>query len=206
MNNIKHPFIRIAGLCSILAPLMLISGDALLLIGGLDFEWTIVLWLSFVLFVPAIFGLTYLTARSGNWLALAGGASAYFGCMAGASMQVLFRVQAVLNEAGSPQSVELLRSSRKLFVTTQMIGIFFPLGLLILAVCLYRRHVVKAIVPLSLALGAILFPMARIAGLLVGFVGGDLFLLLAFVIIGSQLLMARSSELESADAANMSSR
>lgn len=171
----------------------------MLLIGNLRFEWTIALWVSFVLFVPAIFGLTYLAAGQGSRLALVGGASAFFGCMAGASMQVLFRVWAVLNELGSPQTVELLRASRKLIASTQMIGIFFPIGLLILAASLYRRHITSPIAPLSLAIGAILFPMGRIAGLLVGLVGGDLFLLIAFGMIGSRLLSAGTDELERAN-------
>lgn len=199
MNNTKHSFIRIAGICSILAPLVLLIGDAMLLLANLRFEWTIALWLSFVLFVPALFGLTYLAAGSGSRLALVGGASAFFGCMAGASMQVLFRVWAVLNEFGSPQTVDLLRSSRKLIATTQMIGIFFPIGLLILAASLYRRHIVSPIVPLSLAIGAILFPMGRIAGLLVGLIGSDLLLIAAFGMIGSRLLSAETNEPERAN-------
>ena len=193
MGTTKLPFIRIAGICSMLAPLVLLIGDAMLLIGDLRFEWTIALWVSFVLFVPAIFGLTYLAASQGSHLAVVGGVSAFIGCMAGASMQVLFRVWAVLNEAGLSQTVEFLRSSRKLIVSTQMIGIFFPIGLLILAASLYRRHLVHPVVPLSLAIGAILFPMGRIAGLLVGLIGGDLLLIVAFVLIGSRLLSVNES-------------
>lgn len=199
MNNTRHLFLRMAGMCSVLAPLVLLIGDAMLLIGNLRFEWTIALWVSFVLFVPAIFGLTYLAAGRGSRLALVGGASAFFGCMAGASMQVLFRVWAVLNDFGSPQTVELLRSSRRLIVSTQMIGIFFPIGLLILAASLYRRHILSPLVPLSLAIGAILFPVGRIAGLLVGLVGGDLMLIIAFGMIGIRLLSAVTSELERAN-------
>jgi hypothetical protein len=196
MNSTTHPFIRIAGVCSILAPVMLLLGDALRLLANLGFEWTIIQWLSFVLFVPAIFGLTRLAAGHGSRLALVGGASAYVGSMAGASMQVLFRVWAVLNELGSPQTVGLLRSSKKLIVSTQMIGIFFPLGLLILAASLYRRRVVSPVAPLALALGAILFPIGRIAGLLVGIVGGDLSLLVAFGMVGRRLLTAGVSDLD----------
>ena len=188
MTNSNHSFTRAAGVCSILAPLPLLIGDIMQIRGGLDFEWTIALWVSFVLFVPAIFGLTYLLAGRGSRLAFVGGACAYFGCMAGASMQVLFRVWAVLREAGSPQTVELLRGSTKLIVTTQIIGIFFPLGLLVLAACLYRSRMVSPLVALSLAGAAILFPMGRIAGLLVGLIGGDLLLMLVFGVVGSRLL------------------
>jgi hypothetical protein len=196
MNNIKHTFLRIAGLCSILAPLTFLAGDSLLLIGGMRFEWTIAMWVAFVLFVPAIFGLTYLIASQGSRLAVVGGASAYFGAMAGASMQVLFRVWAVLNEAGSEQTIELLRGSRKLVVSTQFIGIFFPIGLLILAVCLYRSRLVNPLIALALAAGAILFPMGRIAGLLVGLIGSDLMFIIAFGVIGRRLLSMSAQESE----------
>jgi len=127
MTDTTRMFIRIAGICSIIAPLVMLAAD-LLQIGGLRFEFTIVSWLTFVFFVPAIFGLTYLIAGYGSRLALLGGASAFFGAMAGASMQVLFRVWAVLAAKDSPQTIELLRGSGKLIATTQMIGIFFPLG------------------------------------------------------------------------------
>lgn len=192
MNHTAHPFVRLAGICSILAPLVMLGADSFLLVTDRRFEWTIGLWLSFVLFVPAIFGATHLAARSGKRLALVGGALAYIGCMAGASMQVLFRVWAVLNEAGSERTVELLRSSGKLIASTQMIGILFPIGLLVLAVSLYRSRVVQPLIALSLAGGALLFPLGRIAGLLVGVLGGDLLLTLAFGVIGRRLLSAES--------------
>ena len=192
MNNSKHIFVRAAGICSILAPLMMLAADSFLLVTGRSFEWSIALWLSFVLFVPAIFGMTYLSAgRASRW-AVAGGASAFFGCMAGASMQVLFRVHAVLHEAGSTQAVELLKGSRKLVTSTQMIGIFFPVGLLILAVCLYQRRVVSPLVPLSLAAGAVLFPVGRIAGFAAAVIGSGLLLALAFGMAGVRLLSARA--------------
>lgn len=156
--------------------------------GGWDFMWTIALWISFVLFVPGIFGMIYLAASGGKTLALIGGAFAFFGTMAGASMQILFRVYAVLTELGSPQTIELLRSSRKLIATTQMIGLTFPVGLIILSIALYRSRAVSWYVPLALAGGAILFPMGRIAGLTVGYFGGDLLFIIAFGIVGSRLL------------------
>jgi hypothetical protein len=195
MSKLTQTFIKTAGVCSIIAPLLMLAAD-LLQIGGLKFEFTLVLWLAFVFFVPAILGLTYLAASYGSRLALVGGASAYFGTMAGASMQVLFRVWAVLEEQNSPQTVELLQKTLKLIATTQMIGIFFPIGLLILAVCLYRNRVVSPIIVLSLAAGAILFPVGRIGGFWWAFIGSDLLLIAAFGLIGRRLLSADIGSLE----------
>jgi hypothetical protein len=189
MTNIARTFIRAAGISSIVAPLLMLAAD-LLQIGGLRFEYSLVLWLAFVFFVPAVLGLTYLTASYGNRLALVGGAAAYFGAMAGASMQVLFRVWAVLEENNSPQTIELLQKTLKLIATTQMIGIFFPIGLLTLAVCLYRNRVVSPIVVLVFAAGTILFPVGRIFGFWWAFLISDLLLIAAFGLIGRRLLSA----------------
>ncbi|MGH9943707.1 MAG: hypothetical protein ACRD9R_15275, partial [Pyrinomonadaceae bacterium] len=52
------------------------------------------------------------------------------------------------------------------------------------------------LVPLSLAASAILLPMGRIADLLVGLIGGDLLLIVAFGIIGRWLLSVGTNELE----------
>lgn len=188
MNSINHPFIRIAAVCAILAPLVLLAGDLLLIIGERRFEWTLVLWLSFVLFVPAIFGLTYVAYDSGNKLALIGGASAFFGAMAGAGMQVLFRVYAVLDGTGAGQATELLQKTMKLIATTQMIGIFFPIGLILLSISLYKNHIFNRLIQLLLILGAILFPIGRIGGFAIAVIGSGMFLTAAFGLIGWHII------------------
>lgn len=188
MNNINHQFIRIAAVCAILAPLILLAGDLVLIIGGRRFEWSLVLWLSFVMFVPAIFGLTYVAFERGNKLALIGGASAFFGAMAGASMQVLFRVYAVLEEVGDKQTVELLQKTMKLIATTQMIGIFFPIGLILLSISIYSNRIFNRVIPVLLAVGAILFPIGRIGGFAIAVTGSGIFLIAAFGLIGWQIL------------------
>lgn len=191
MNILKHPFVRIAGLCAILAPLVMFIGDLVLIVGGRKFEWTIILWLAFVLFVPAIFGLTYIAfGRSENKLALAGGASAFFGAMAGAGMQVLFRVYAVLEETGDGQAIEDLQKTFKLIAATQMIGLFFPIGLILLSISLFRHRGFNRLTPLLLTVGAILFPIGRIGGYAFAVIGSDLVLTAAFVLIGLQIITA----------------
>lgn len=188
MNHLKHPFIQIAGVCSILAPLILIAGDLLMITAHLMFEWTIALWAAFVLFVPAIFGLTFILFASGSRLALIGGMSAFFGAMAGASMQVLFRVYAVLAAQGAEQTIEQLRGTFKLIAATQMIGIFFPIGLILLAVSVYRSKIFNPLISLLLASGAVLFPIGRIGGFRIAVIGSGILLFAAFGLIGWQIL------------------
>ncbi|MDQ4120174.1 MAG: hypothetical protein M3209_01745 [Acidobacteriota bacterium] len=165
MNNMKNPFIQISGVCSLLAPLVLIVADLLLIVGEMMFEWTIGLWLAFVLFVPAILGLSVVLFNAGSRrLALIGGASAFFGAMAGAGMQVLFRVYAVLSEHGAEQAIELLRGTFKLIASTQMIGLFFPIGLILLAVGIYQSRIFNPTISFLPIAGAIFFPVGRIGG------------------------------------------
>jgi hypothetical protein len=188
-------FLKIAGVCAILAPLTMLAAD-LLNVGGLKFEFTLVLWLAFVFFVPAIFGITYLAASRGSRLAIFGGASAFFGAMAGASMQVLFRVYAVLEEKNAASAIELLQNTFKLIATTQMIGLTYPLGLIILAFCLFQKRAVAPIVAILLAAGALMFPLGRIGGFWWAVLGSDILLLAAFGLIGRRMISTAGDSLE----------
>lgn len=155
---------------------------------GLMFEWTIALWLAFVLFVPAIFGLTFILFNNGSRLTLVGGMSAFVGAMAGASMQVLFRVYAVLGERGAEQTMEQLRGTFKLIATTQMIGLFFPIGLILLSISIYRSKIFNSLTAFLLAAGAVFFPVGRIGGFAAAVIGSGVLLLAAFGLVGWQLL------------------
>ena len=188
MNNLNHPFIKIAGVCSILAPIVLLGGDLLMFTGGLMFEWTIALWLAFALFIPAVFGLTFILFERGSRLAMVGGISTFIGLMAGAGMQALFRVYAVLIERGEQQTIELLRGTFKLVAATQMIGLFFPVGLLLLAVSLFRTKIFNPALPFLFVLAAIAFPVGRIAGVAAAVIASGILLLAAFALIGWQIL------------------
>ena len=188
MQNISHPFIKIAAVCAILAPAVMLIADLFLVTTEMMFEWTIILWLGFVLFVPAIIGLTFVLFNNGSRLALVGGISAFFGAMAGASMQALFRTHAVLIESGAHQTVEMLRGTFKLVAATQMIGLTFPIGLIILAVCIYRSRNFNSFIPFVLAFGALLFPVGRIGGFAEAILGSGLLLTIAFGLIGWRIL------------------
>ncbi len=188
MKHFKNPFIQIAGICSILAPLTLLAGDLLLVTTNMRFEGTIFTWIGCVLFVPAVFGLSNLLFESGSRLAIVGGIFAFFGAIAGASMQVLFRVYAVLDEAGAAQTIELLRGTQKLVISTQAIGITLPVGLILLAVGLYLSRLLNPFIPLLLVIGAVLFPVGRIGGFSAAVFGSDIFLTAAFGFIGGWIL------------------
>jgi hypothetical protein len=187
MTNVGKRFLQIAGFGAFVGPIMIVVADSLHIFAGQDFVWTILLWLAFVLFIPGIMGLTYLAARGGSMLAVVGGVLAYFGAMAGASMQVLFRVHAVLAEMGDAATVERLKATFKLVASTQMIGLPFPLGLILLAIAYARSGSGSVIRPILLMLGAIFFPIGRIFGAQWAVLASGILFMVVFMPVGRQL-------------------
>ena len=190
MSNVKSRFLQIAGFGAFVGPILIVVADSLHIFAGQAFLWTILLWLAFVLFIPGILGLTYLAARGGSMLAIVGGVLAYFGAMAGASMQVLFRVHAVLDEMGDAATVERLRGTFKLVASTQMIGLPFPLGLILLAIAYARYGSDSFVRPILLILGAIFFPIGRIAGAEWAVLASGILFMVVFMSVGRQLFAA----------------
>jgi len=190
MTGTNSFFLRSASFCAFAAPLFLLAADILQVVNIGDFAFTIIMWLSFVLFVPAVFGTTYLAG--GPVLSIVGGIFAFIGSMAGASMQVLFRVWIVLSDAQATTAIETLQKSKALLASTQMIGIFFPIGLFILALSFYKNNSIGRIGATALALGAILFPVGHAAGIAIALIGADILLIATFWLIGKRLRIKES--------------
>jgi hypothetical protein len=193
MQNQTPQLLKISGLCAIFAPLLLLGSDLYLLATGRMFEWSIGLWLAFVLFVPAVIGLTYHLVSNGSRLALAGGILAFFGAMAGASMQAMFRTHAVLLEQGAVDVVEQLRGTIKLVASTQMIGITWPIGLILVSIAIVLLDRTRWLTALLLTAGAIAFPIGRIAGSQAAVILSGAFFIPAFGMVGLELLRRANS-------------
>jgi hypothetical protein len=183
MNIAATNFLRIAAVCGVAGSVVLLGSDLMLMSTGRMFEWTIGLWLAFVLLIPAVLAFTHHLASSGSRLAYAGGVAAFFGLMAGASMQAMFRTHAVLLEQGSTAVVEQLRATFKLVASTQMIGLTWPLGLLLLAIANLLVDRSRWLISVLLIIGAIAFPIGRIAGSSAGvLISGAVFIAAFFLI------------------------
>lgn len=169
-----------------LVPALLVAGSLFLLGGDLvqvlrgGFLWTILLSLAFVCFGAGLLLLPLAFSSQRHPLVIAGVASAFVGCFAGASMQVLFRTWEVLQDAHQTSAAELLRTDSALNFSTLVPGVFFPLGLLVLAIGLMLGRTLPLRTTLSLALGAVLFPIGHAAGIVPALVLGDIVLLLTF--------------------------
>ena len=180
--------LKIAAFGAFVGPIVLLLSDLLLgSLTSLSFEWTIGLWVAMMLMIPAVIGLTYLLASNGSRLAVFGGSLAFFGLVAGASMQVLFRVYAVLQEQGSTATIEQLRSTFKLVASTQMIGLTWPIGLILLSIACLTTRAVHIGVPILLLIGAVAFPIGRIAFSTAGVLISGAVFVIAFNIIGLRL-------------------
>jgi hypothetical protein len=180
--------LKVAALGAFVGPIVLFVSDLLLgSVAAVSFEWTIGMWVAMMLMIPAVIGLTYLLASSGSRLAIVGGCFAFFGLVAGASMQVLFRVYSVLLEQGSAATVEQLRSTFKLVASTQMIGLTWPIGLLLLSISCLTTRVVHIAVPIFLTIAAIAFPIGRILFSTAGVLISGACFVIAFSIVGMRL-------------------
>jgi hypothetical protein len=173
-----------AAACLVAAPLALTAADLLQVSGASPFGWTVVMWIAFVIFVPALFALGHVARLRAPTMGVVAAAITVVGAIAGASMQVLFRTAAVLESApmsgASQHAVEEALSTHPLLgVTTLVPGILFPLGLILLAVVLTRHHVGATPATVLLGLGGVLFPIGHAAGVPVALIGGDLVLLVA---------------------------
>lgn len=191
----RTPLLAIAAVCAVLGPIVLLASDIFVLLTERRFEWSIGLWLAFLLMIPAVIGYTWYLVSAGSRLAYFAGAFAFFGLMAGASMQVLFRVHAVLAEQGSTQVVEQLRNTFKLVASTQMIGIAWPIGLVLLSISTILVDRGRWLISLLFIVGAISFPIGRIAGSTTGVVVSGVVFIVAFAMI-AKLLTSRASSLE----------
>ncbi|HEV2846469.1 MAG TPA: hypothetical protein VG477_16565, partial [Thermoanaerobaculia bacterium] len=140
----------------------------------------ILLWLAFVCFGAGLLLLPVAFSWNDRPLVLTGVACAFVGCFAGASMQVLFRVWEVLQGANQTAAVDLLQAHTLLSLTTLAPGILFPVGLLLLAFGLMRSRLVLLRTSLTLAVGAVLFPIGHAAGFVPALIAGDLVLVAAF--------------------------
>lgn len=160
--------------------LLLLAGDSVQVVQGGGMLWTILLWLAFVCFGAGLLLLPMALSLTDRPLVTIGVASAFVGSFAGASMQVLFRTWSVLEVADQPAMVELLRSNVLLTVSTLAPGLFFPLGLLALSIGLMRARVLPLWITLTLAVGAILFPIGHAAAVVPALILGDVVLVAAF--------------------------
>jgi hypothetical protein len=153
---------------------------------------SILLFVSFVFFFPAIVGMSAVASAGSDRLGLTGAGLALVGLLTGAT---ILGVSRALFVVGGSDAMEVLSPEQQAtLVATFQTGILFPIGLLILTVALRRAGALSPSAAALMALGAILFPVGRI---IVGFpasVASDVCLALALVPLGVSLYAGTAAD------------
>lgn len=199
-NNLRK---NIAGVCLVAAPLVLLAGDAAARLGTQwSFAHVFTAKLAFALFAPALLALMHLLRERADKTGLAGGGLALMGLLSGSAIVTFWHTVRALSSLDFNESAVAAMGSameNEVFGLTflyPLAGVFFPLGLLVLSVGLFRARVAAPHVAAMLAVGAILFPVGRIGGSWAAIFASDIFLTAALGLIGWRILKWTTSEWE----------
>lgn len=161
-----------AAACLLAAPLLMLAGDVLRVLGGAPRAWLVMAKLAFALFVGAALAVVRLTSERADRAGLVGGALAVVGCLAGSGILTANAVLGSIDTAGldaaATGAIEAaLRTSGVggFVLFYPLPGLAFPVGFLVLSYALLRARAVSPVAAAALALGALLFPVGRIGGL-----------------------------------------
>lgn len=180
--------LAIAAATAFVGPVLVLGSDLINIFGGYKFAWTIGLFLGMMMLIPPVIGLAYVGGKNGSKLALVAGCFAFFGLVAGAGMQALFRVHAVLEEQGNTDAVMQLRQTFKLIASTQMIGLTWPIGLVLFAFVSRKVWPGSLLAPALFLIGAISFPIGRVFFIDASVIVSGVVFLVLFPLIGKRLL------------------
>jgi hypothetical protein len=195
MNNspASNPGRRAAGVSLIAAPLLLLASTVLRFGMGRVFEWYATMKLSFFFFAVAALGLVHLLKGRADGSRLVGGALTLAGCLSGASIvMAAYILESLQGRVPEAQQMSLYLT----VVNSPLPGLLFPVGLLMLAVALFRKKVVALWAGLLLALGAILFPVGRAVGLEWAVWACDALLAVSMGYVGWRVLTMTAEEWE----------
>jgi hypothetical protein len=154
----------------ILGPVLLLTADLLAAFSGEEYHFRtgFILWLALLCFLAILFGLNRLAAESQRKVAMAGVVCGSIGLMAAACITALYRVEAVLVSELDPQTFEAVEAAlldSPIMATIFPFSPLFPIGLLLLSFAVWRSGTVGIWLAVSIALGALLFPAARMSGI-----------------------------------------
>lgn len=194
VSNLRR---RVAGLSLVAGPALLLLSSVLRFGLGLFYEWYLTMKTSFFFFALAALGLVHLLRGRADGSGHVGGALTLAGCLSGAS--IVTAAYAFPQFEGRVPAAEL-QGLYLTVVNTPLPGLFFPAGLLVLAVALWRKRVVPAWAGVLFALGAVLFPVGRVFGLAWACLACDTLLTVSMGYIGLRLLGQTAGEWEGAAA------
>ncbi|HWS53915.1 MAG TPA: hypothetical protein VN228_07305 [Pyrinomonadaceae bacterium] len=187
-----------AGASLIAGPALLLTSSVARFAFGLLDAWYQTMKLSFFFFAVGALGLVHLLRGRADGSGHAGGALTLAGCLSGASIVTAAYINERLSGAVPLERLEGLYLT---IVNSPLPGLFFPIGLLVLAVALTRKKVIPAWAGLLFAAGAVLFPVGRIPGLVWAIFACDVLLTISLGYAGARVLAMTADEWERAPAA-----
>ncbi|CAN5530808.1 hypothetical protein BH20ACI3_BH20ACI3_28970 [soil metagenome] len=145
-----------------------------------------------VLMIASVLGIMQILRARADWIGLLGATFTLIGQTAASRMGVIIQLYA-LSESGTagipPNLLEILSKSAPLvWASIVPIGIFFPLGLIMLGIALVWARPVNRLFGLLLAIGGVLFPIGRALRMAWAITACDIVLGVAFALIGWQIL------------------
>ncbi len=148
-----------------------------------------------LLMVAGVFGITQILRARADWLGLLGGAAVLIGQIAGVRIGVLLQLIALSESGvtGIPSNLIglLVQSAPAVWSSIFQVGIFFPLGLIMLGIALIWARPVSWLFGLLLIIGGVMFPIGRALGMDWAVIACNIILAAAFSLIGWQILSRR---------------
>ena len=145
-----------------------------------------------LLMTAAVLGLSQLLRARADGVGLAGAACALVGWAASLRITAVIHLDMLLRagvEGVPPDALgTTLKSAPAVFVSMFPVGLFFPLGLVVLGLALFWWRPVNRGLGLLLALGGVLFPVGRALGVESAIIACDLVLAATFAALGWQIL------------------
>lgn len=117
------------------------------------------------LWIPGILGKVHLLRPTADRLGLFGGAVAFLGLVAVTNIMLLQLVFALIEQKAENYPEVIAGVFHNVLLVTYLFGPLFPLGLFLLGIGLHRLRIFPSSATCAFLLGAILFPVGRIAGL-----------------------------------------
>lgn len=184
---------RIAGVCLIAAPLLMIPNTIFEYDEGKLFAAGIFGVLVYALLIPGLLRVARLLREPAPRLSVLSSLLATLGCVAGATFSAAMLHEWAAREAGASDAMMtsiMHVTEDRVFPILATFGLLLPISLILLSIGLFRTGVVPEWVAILLGIGAIMFPVGHIGSVQVLQHLAETLLLVPMVWIGWRFLNA----------------
>jgi hypothetical protein len=188
---------KVAGVCLIIGALLMASTTFFEYADGMLFWAGAVGLVLYALLLPGLLGIARSLGQRAPRLSVAAGLLAIFGCVAGASFQTALLHEWAARAAGTPEGLMaaiMEVTEGRVFPVIVILGIQFPISLLLLSIGLFRTGVAPTWVAVLLGIGAIVFPVGHIGSMQLVQHLAETILLIPLIWLGLRSLTGSTSQ------------